>query len=188
MTTPRKDKINWLYIILGLFFGLVFLWPVKKDISESELEAKTVIVSHDIKKMGGRNSKYEYRLWTNEYQCSFVIKTAGGIAAHWDNLGNITKNDTLIIKIHNSRLADLNKKSEDIPIYSLVKNDKPIYDIDTYNISQNTLNKRWNIILVISVILFVFRGLTIISSKTTYILAGLSAAIIITLRLLNIWW
>ncbi len=188
MTTSKKDKVNWFYIILGLFFCLGFLWADKKDITESELETKTIVVRDDIRKIGGRRSKYEYQLWTNEYQCSFVIKKAGGIAAHWDNLDNITKNDTLIIKIHNSRLSDLNKKSEDIPIYSLIKNNKWVYDTDSYNNSQKQYNKRWNIIFVIMSILFILRGLTIISSKTVYILAGFSATIIITLRLLNIWW
>lgn len=192
MTTSKKDKVNWFYIILGLFFCLVsclgFFWADKKDITESELETKTIVVSQNIRKIGGRQSRYEYRLWTNEYQCSFVIKTTGGIAAHWDNLDNITKNDTLIIKIHNSRLSDLNKKSEDIPIYSLIKNNKWVYDIDSYNNSQKQYDKRWNVICIILSILFIFRGLTIISSKTAYVLAGISAAIIITLRLLNIWW
>lgn len=184
----KKDKVNWFYVILGLFFCLGFLWSDKKDILENELETKTVVVSHDIRKIGGRRSKYEYQLWSNEYQCSFVIKTAGGIAAHWDYLDNITKNDTLIIKIHNSRLSDLKKKYEDIPIYSLVKNNNQVYDIYSYNNSQKTLDKRWNVIFIIMSILFIFRGLTLISSKTTYIIAGLSVTIIITLRLLNIWW
>lgn len=188
MTTTKKDQINWFYVILGLFFGLGFLWTEKKGISENELETKTVVVSHNIRKIGGRKSKYEYRLWTNEYQCSFVIKTAGGIAAHWDNLDNITKNDTLIIKIHNSRLSDIHTKSEDIPIYSLIKNNKWVYDIDSYNNSQKTLDKRWKVIFIIMSVLFILRGLIIISGKTAYILAGLTVVIIIALRLLNIWW
>ncbi len=188
MTTTKKDKINWFYVILGLFFGLGFLWSDRKEIDESELVTKTIVVSHDIRKIGGRRSKYEYRLWTNEYQCSFVIKTAGGIAADWNDLDNITKNDTLTIKIHNSRLSDMNKKSEDIPIYSLIKNNSLVYDIDSYNSSQKTLDKRWNVIFVIMSVLFILRGLIIISSKTAYVLAGLSAVIIITLRILNIWW
>ncbi len=187
MKTPKKDKLNWFYIGLGLFFSLSFLWADKKDVVESELETKTIVVSQDIQKTGGR-SNYEYRLWPKEYACSFVIKTAGGIAAHWVNLDNITQNDTLIIKIHNSRLADLNKKSEDIPIYSLMKNNKWVYDLDSYNKSQKNYDKRWNVILIIMSILFVLRGMTIISSKTTYILAAISASIIITLRLLNLWW
>jgi hypothetical protein len=187
MTTPKKDKLNWFYIALGLFFGLGFLWADKKDLEASELETKTIVVSQDIQKIGGR-SNYEYRLWTKEYACSFVIKTAGGIAAQWDNLDNITKNDTLIIKIHHSRLADLNNKSEDIPIYSLVKNSKWVYDIDSYNKSQKNYDKRWNVIFILMSILFVLRGMTIISNKTAYILVGISAAIIITLRILNLWW
>ncbi len=187
MTTTRKDKINWFYLILGLFSGLLFLWPDKKDILESELETKTVIISHNIKKIGGRNSKYEYKLWTNEYQCSFVIEIAGCIAAHWDNLDNITKNYTLIIKINSNRLSDLNKKSEDIPIYSLIKNNKGVYDIESYNNSQKKYDKRWKVIFIIMCIILILRGLTIISSKTANILAGLSVAIIITLRFLNIW-
>jgi hypothetical protein len=187
MTTSKKDKVNWFYLILGLFFCLAFLWTDKKDIIVSELETKTIVVRQDIRKIGGRTSKHEYRLWTNEYQCSFVIKKAGCIAAHWDNIDNITKNDTLIIKVNKSRLSDLNKKSEDIPIYSLIKNNKYVYDTDSYNNSQKQYDKRWNVIYTIMGILFILRGLTIISSRTAYVLAGLSVAIIITIRLLNIW-
>lgn len=188
MTTTKKNKTNLFYIIIGLFFGICFLWINSEEISERDLENKTVIVSRDIRINYGLKSKYEYQFWVNEYQCSFVIKTAGGIAAHWNNLDSITKSDTLIIKMHKSRLSDLDKQYEEIPIYSLEKNNDQIFDLDSYNTSQNTLNKRWRIISLILGILFVFRGLTIISSKTAYVLAGLSAAIIITMRFLNIWW
>lgn len=186
--TKKKNKVNWFYIILGLFFCLCFIWTDKKEIAENELETKTVVVSHNIIKIGKNRSRNEYRIWTNEHQCSFIIKTAGGMAARWSNLDNITKNDTLIIKIHISRLTDLNKKFKDIAIYSLTKNNKSIYDIDSYNNSQKQLDKRWNITFIIMSILLILRGLSMISSKTAYILAAFSAVIIITLRFLNIWW
>jgi hypothetical protein len=186
MTEP-KGKKNWFYLTLGMLFILSFLWTDKINIQENDLETRTIIVSHDIQYTGGRRSKFEYRLGSTEYPCSFVIKSAGALAAKWTNLENTIKNDTLIIKIHTNRLQDLNKKTEDIPIYSLIKNNKLVYDTDGYNISQKTIDRRWSLIFIIIGILFILRGLTIISSKTSYILSGLSIIVMITLRLLNIW-
>lgn len=182
----KKDKTNWFYILLGLFFCIGFFWQNKNDIAESELSTKTIIVRNDIQKIG-RRSRYEYRLGATEYECSFVIKTAGSMAARKDQLTSITKNDTLIIKIHNSRLSDLNSKSKDIPIYSLIRNNFLVYDTDSYNQAQKMRDKRWGIIFIIMGALFMLRGLVVISSKTAYVLAGLSGVIIITLRLLDIW-
>ena len=185
--TTHKDKTNWFYLALGLLFILSFFLVDKSDIRENELETKTIIVSNDIQKTGGRRSKFEYRLGSREYQCSFVIKAAGALAAKWTNIENTINNDTLTIKIHSSRLQDLSKQSEYIPIYSLIKNNKLVYDVDNYNISQKTIDRRWSLIFIVVGILFILRGLTIISSKTSYILSGLSIIAVITLRLLNMW-
>ena len=185
MTKP-KDKKNWFYLTLGMLFILSFLWKDKNNIHENNLETITIIVSNDIQYIGSRRSKFEYILYSSEYKCSFVINSAGALAAKWTNLENTVKNDTLIIKIHTSRLQDLNKKTEEIPVYSLIKNNKLVYDVDSYNISQKTIDLRWSLIFIIIGILFILRGLTIISSKTSYILSGLSIVIIITLLLLNI--
>jgi hypothetical protein len=190
MTRPqKKDKLNLSYLIIGLLFCVSFFWKDKKIIHSHQLETIKIVASHDIQKIGRRKSNDEFRIHPQEYECSFVIKTAGGLAANWDdNLYNITKYDTLTIKIHHSRLSDLNEKSEKIPIYSLIKNSQLIYDTDGYNTAQRTLDRRWNVILIIMSILFILRGLTIISGKTAFILAGCSILILIILRSINVWW
>lgn len=184
----RNDKVNWFYIALGLFFISAFFWTDKPDINEYDLKSEVIILCQDIKKINGTRTSYEYRLNTNKYDCSFIIETAGGMAAGWKNLDSLKKNDTLEIKYHSSRNIDLFEKGELIPIYTVIKDENIIYSLESYKKSQQTLDKRWKIIFLILGVLFILRGLTVISSKMSYIIAGIIIATIIALRFLNIWW
>jgi hypothetical protein len=188
MKKKRKEsKPNWFYIMLGLFFCIPFFLTDNKEINHTELNSKTIIVNNDIHKFRGRKNKYSYRILSTEYKSSFVIEPEGGIAANWRNLDNIKKNDTLIIEISNNRKVDLNNKSEDIPIFSLIKNNKKIYDLESYNKAKKKYDRRLNIIFIIMSILLIARGFNVFSSRISYILAGLSVLIIISLKILNLW-
>ena len=173
---------------MGLLLLFFFFWKNNYEIKVSELETKTIVASIDIKNIGNNKDDISYRIWPKEYKCSFIINDASGLAANWKNLDNIKKDDTLIIQIQSKRINDLSNKAVDIPIYSLIRNGKPIYDLESYNQAQNKINKRWRIISLIMGILLTLRGLSIISSKTGFIMAGISAIIIITLRITGLYW
>jgi hypothetical protein len=187
MKKQKKNKRNWFYIMLGLFFCVPFSLSDNNEIKHTELNSKTIVVNNEIHKFRGRKNKYSYRIWSTEYQSSFVIEPEGGIAANWKDLDNIKKNDTLIIEIGNDRNVDLDNKSKDIPIFSLIKNNKIVYDLKSYNKAKKEYDRRRNIIFIIMSILLIARGFNIFSSKTSYILAGLSLLVIISLKILNIW-
>lgn len=182
----KKDKTNWFYIALGFFFIIGFLVPKRKDVNEHELVTQQIIVS-GIQKINYHKSDDKYRIFSPGYENSFVIRTPGRVGGRETELDRITKNDTLVIKIHASRQFDTDAKQKAIPIYSLKKNGKLIYDVDTYNKAQTTYDKRWGIIFLIMGSLFLLRGFTLISSKTAYIIAGLSIITIITISLMGIW-
>ncbi|WP_445720371.1 hypothetical protein [Flavobacterium sp.] len=173
--------------MLGLFFCVPFSLSDNNEIKHTEVNSKTIIANNDIYKFLGRKNKYRYRIWSTEHKSSFVIEPEGGIAANWKDLDNIKKNDTLIIEIGNNREVDLDNKSEAIPIFSLIKNNKIVYDLESYNKAKKEYDRRWNIIFIIMSILLIARGFNVFSSKTSYILAGLSVLIIIFLKILNIW-
>ena len=162
------------------------MWPNREGINENALVTQKIIVKR-IQKINYWKDEDKYRIFSSAYKSSFVITTVGTMADTGNNLDNILKNDTIIIKIHSSRLSDLDNKLKAIPIYSLQKNGRQIYSVDRYNNAQKTHEKRWRTISIVSGVLFLLRGFPIVSSKTAYILAGLSFIIIITIRLLNIW-
>ena len=189
MTTKKRQNIKWGLVAIGLFFIVCFFWSDKDDIDKNSLVTKTIILNKDIKKVIGNRSRQAYYIYAYDYNCDFCILTPGGMAAKSrDNLDNIKTADTLTIKIHESRLADLQVKSEDVYIYSLEINGRPEFTVDDYNIAKQKYSRRWGIIFLVIGAIIMLRGLTLISNKTAFILGGLCFTIIITLRLLNISW
>jgi hypothetical protein len=186
MMKPKKDKINLFYAVLGLCFCLAFLWPSGKEISEDELVTKSVVVK-SLQKILYYKSGHKYTFDSYEYECSFAITAGGVLAGTTSELDRISKNDTLLVKITSGRLSDLHTKLEYIPVYSIQKNGKSIFTVDSYNKAQTTYDKRWSTIYLVMGILFLLRGFTLISSKAAYISGAFSLIIILTVRLLNIW-
>ncbi|MES2381765.1 MAG: hypothetical protein V4538_12030 [Bacteroidota bacterium] len=187
--TTKADKTNWYKIAIGSIFFFAALFSANKsDISGDELTTKTIVVKSPVRNIHRRRSNDEYSISALNYGCSFIIRTPGVMAAKGQDIANITQNDTLLIHIRNSRVDDLNNKSKDIPIYTLIKNNHVIYGLAAYNESQAILDKRWNIVFIMMGSLFLLRGLALISSKAGYILGGLAALTIIVLRILHIWW
>lgn len=165
------------------------LWPARNIVNESRLVTKTLMVSRPIKPLSSRSGGYEYRIQAKDYACSFGIKTAGAIAAHWHPLDGITTNDTLEIKIHESRLKDLQNQSENIAVYSLRKNGTLFFDVTDYNREQKLLNRRWETIGSIAGALLILRGLTLVSSTFAWVVGIAAVVVIVVLRFMNVdWW
>lgn len=120
MMKINKDKIDFKYIIIGILFLGTFLLPNNINIIENDLVFKEIIVKYDIIDISSRRSEKVYRISAKANSCDFVIDKIGAIAAKWNNLDNIIKNDTLKIQIHKNSLNKLDTKA-DITIYSLIK-------------------------------------------------------------------
>jgi hypothetical protein len=188
MATP-KDKINWYYVLLGLFFLAGYIYPNNTAVDDIDLKSKIVTLSRDIEYIKGNRSNDSYhRLWTNESQAAFIIQVPGGMAAKWTPLDSLKHGDSLTIKYQSTREKDLWDQAKQIPIYFLQKGEKLYFDPTAYNQSQIVYDKRWGWIFLTGGTLFILRGLTLINSKTTYILGGISLAIIIALRVLGKFW
>lgn len=185
MKKQKDNKPNWSYIMIGLFFCILFFLPTNNEKKHSELDSKIIVVTSDIHKFRGRKNKYSYRIWSTEHKASFVIEPEGGSAANWENLDNIKKNDTLVIEIDDHRNEDLENESEAIPVFSLIKNNKIVFDLESYTTAKKKYDTKWNIIFILMSILLFARGFSIFSSKTSYILAGIGVLIIISLKILN---
>lgn len=183
-----KDNTNWWFITIGCCLCLAFLWTGQQTVQQNELDTLTIVLNQDIQKSGGRRSLYQFRLNTEDYACTFVIKNAGGMAAQWDNLDNTLAGDTLIIGIHNSRLKDLTNKVKTIPIYTLIKNNQQVYTLNNYNASQKMINRRWNTIFTFAGILFLLLGFGLLSRNVTAFVAAVGFLVITTLRILDVWW
>lgn len=187
MSKP-KNKADWYIIAIGLFLFVCFFYKSAKNIDENELVKKTLIVSNSIEKIRVGKTMHYYRFYTTTNNCSFIIKTAGGMAAKWENIENITKGDTLQVEIHNSRLTDLVNKVEEVPIYSLEKNGEQIFTVSGYNKAQQTYDRRWGILFITIGSILLLRGFTLITSKMAYIMAVIGFVVIMALRFLHISW
>ena len=185
MTTNSKNKINWYYILLGLLFIAGYCYP-NTIIEEADLNTKTITLYRDIELLkGGARDRPYHRFWTNETKAAFIIKVPGSIAAKPELLSSLMKGDTLTIKYFSADETEVNNKSKEIPIYFLKKGDHLYFDAASYNRANTIIDNRWNWLLLIGGILLTLRGTTIINSKTTYILAGISLVIIVVLRIIN---
>ena len=188
MTSTSKEKINWFYIIVGLFLLIGVFYFKGYKITESDLVTKKISLSRNIQNIHGNSrSASFYRLWANETKAAFKIDVPGGIASKWSPLDSLTKGDTLEIKYLLDNESELENSSKEIPIYSLQKSDRLYFDINDYNQSINLYDKRWNWITLILGGLLLLRGLKMISSKTSYIIGIISFSIIVILRILNLF-
>jgi hypothetical protein len=185
MTKP-KDKLNWFYVLLGLFMLAGYFYPKNTPIDDFDLKTKAITLSRDVEYIKGRRRSDSYhRLWTNETKAAFIIDVPGGMAAKWRPLDSLKHGDSLTIKYESIRDIDVGNGVKEIPIYFLQKADKLYFDTGAYNQSKIVYDKRWGWIFLIGGALLILRGLTVISSKTSYILGGLAFAVIVVLRLLN---
>ena len=184
----KKDKTNYGFrVLLGILFVIFSFWNNKTDITEAELTTKTITVSHPIQIIHSNRSKLAYRFGSQQYACDFTISSFGDVAARGQGLENITAGDTLVIKIHDSRLNDLNNKSEDIPVYALERNSKQLYDLTGYNEVKQTYYKRLNMVMLVMGILLLLNGLTILSGTAAMVIAVLCVVVSLLLRWLNVW-
>ena len=150
------------------------------------MNTTTITLSHDIQFIHGNSrSKSFHRLWTNETKAAFTIDAPGSIAAKWAVIDSLKKGDTLTIKYSAWQEKEVEDKSKEVPIYFLEKGDHLYFDTNAYNEANKAYDNRWNKLMLVGSVLLILRGLTIINSKTTYILAALSLATIIVLRILN---
>jgi hypothetical protein len=185
MTTP-KDKINWYYALLGLILIAGYFYPNNTKVDDSELKTKAITLSRDIEFIPrSRNSASFHRLWTNETSAAFIVKLPGEIAAKWRPLDSLKRGDSLTVKYLSSRENDLWDEASEVPVYYLQKAGKIYFDTPAYNQSKAAYNKRLGWLALIGGSLFILRGLTIINSKTSYILGGIAFVVIVVLRLLN---
>jgi hypothetical protein len=189
MSSNKKEKIHGGRVLIGVLLVVGSLWKANNLVQETELVVKTIIVSQPIKPLSSRSGGYEYRIQAKEYACSFGIKTAGAIAAHWHPLESITANDTLEIKIRESRLKDLEDKAENVAVYSLRKNGTLFFDVTDYNHEQKLLNRRWETIGSVAGVLLILRGLILVSSGFAWVVGIVAVVAIVVLRFLNVdWW
>ena len=189
--TTSQNKQNWFYILLGLLFflpSILNLFVVDKSaVEESELVTKTLILKNNIQEIKYWKDRNAFQFYSTEDQCLFVIEKGVRTASNSIDLDNLDKGDTIFVNIHKNSLVDLTKKTEKIPIYSIQKNGRQIYDVASYNNTRKTYEGRWRIVFLIFGVLITIRGLNIISSKTAYILAGISILITIITKICNIW-
>jgi hypothetical protein len=145
MTNNQKNIFK---IILGVFFIINFFSFKEKIITENELVTKTVTVNHYIQKNkgGGRNStNIAVKFGTKEYRNAFIIEKSGTKNIEWQLLENIKSGDQLIIKIHKDKVSNLDDEiGDEIPIYTLIKNNKVIYDVEEYNKSKKRFKFNWS--------------------------------------------
>ncbi len=185
MTKPI-DKINWYYILVGLFLLFGYFYPKKTTIDDINLTTKTITLSHNIEFIKGNSKSNSFhRLWTNETKAAFTINVPGEIAAKCTLLDSLRKGDSLRIKYSSKREIDIEDATKEIPIYFLQKVDKLYFDTTAYNHSKADYERRRNLLMLIGGIFLTLRGLTIINSKIAYILAALSIVTIVVLKLLN---
>jgi hypothetical protein len=185
MTIP-KDKINWYYALIGLFFLVGHFYPKDTAIDEADLKKIKITLSQDIEYIKGRRGNNSFhRLWTTETKAAFIIDVPGGMAAKWRPLDSLKHGDSLTIKYESARDIDVGNGAKEIPIYFLQKGERLYFDTTSYNQSETVYSTRWSWIFLIGGALFILRGLTLINSKVSYIIGGLSFAVIVILRILN---
>lgn len=169
----KKDKTNWFYITLGLFFIAGFLVPTQKPVDKNNLSALKIFVSR-VQKISSHKSSEQYRIYANNYQSLFKINAGGCTPKAGKIIDGILTNDTLEISIPSNRLNDLNNEHESIPIYAMQKGNEQVYTVSDYNAAQKTYSDRWGLIFLTMGVLFLLRGFALISSKVAYILGGVS--------------
>ena len=188
MTTSKpKEKINWYYILIGLFIIFLYFYSNDSPVNEVDLDTKIITLYRDIEFIKGRSGRYgpHHRIWSNESQAAFIIDSHAGTASSEEPLDSLRKGDTIKIKYYSSRENDLENKAKDISVYFLQKGKTIYFDTNMYNKVMENYQKRSNWLMTIGAVLLMLRGLTIIKSKTAYTIGGISFVIIISLIFLH---
>jgi hypothetical protein len=183
LTTKAGNHRN--YIITGILLLLIIFFFKPRQIDKVDLDTLSVTVS-SIRKLGGKG-KYAYYFWSKEYKCTFGIDKVGGIAAHWTLDSSIKAGDNMTIQLFPQSYESLHNDGAPIIVYSILKDGMKIFDLDEYNYNNTLRNKRINFLLLIPAILFLCRGLNLISSKKLWWIGAISIVAVLLMRIFNIW-
>jgi len=177
-----KSDLNIPFLILGVI--LIFIGIIKdgKEIDKNDLKQIKVVLNSNIHNITGTRTDYSYNFWTKNENAEFRIARGIRISENFKDFLNLKENDTLTISIKKIDY-DLNDKSQIVPIYSLIHESTSYFNISEFNADSKSYDNRLRIFMLFGGILFLLNGLSILSIRHFFIIAGISiiAVIIMTL-------
>jgi hypothetical protein len=184
-SSSTKPKINGYFIIVGLLLlGFRFFQPAETT-SQSDLNTKVITLAQNSHYSTGRRHGTAYELSANEAKATFVIDVAGGMAAKWGPLKSLLRGDTLQVQYRSEEEGALNNHSKWITVYALQKQGRVYYGLADYYAASIRFERRLTLLACFAGGLLVLNGLSVINSKTIYILAGIGLVILVLLRIFD---
>jgi hypothetical protein len=185
-TDTQKKAINWRNVIIGVLAIGYFFYPQGSDLTTSDLNSKTVVLSINIETIHSTHRSTTYhRLWTKETKAAFTIASPGEVVAPDGSLDSLKKGDTLTVKYYHGDENKLNNGVKEIPIYYLQKGKRVYFELNSYNKAQDATTARYKLIALIAGIITLLNGFNVINKKLTWIIGGGAAAVVIILLCLN---
>ncbi|MFY7939175.1 MAG: hypothetical protein ACOVOQ_17475 [Flavobacterium sp.] len=160
MNTKKKNIVNsfyenkWFKLLLSFcFFGwLLYLTYNPFKIEKDEL-IELKVITKEKWESGGTRDPFKIYFKTKEYSNRFGIYVGGTFGRWTEVTKSLEDNNRNTIKIHKSRISELNIEKEVIPIYYL-SNSKYglIFNENDFNEGEKSSDNRY---LILFIILFI---------------------------------
>jgi hypothetical protein len=177
-------KISWFHFIFGITLIIYTIQNVYEPTYNSDLVDIEVLTQSELEKDGSRSS-YDFRFWTTNYECQFLVPKAGTVAGNWSKLNDLEIGTILQVKVHKSRREDLYDKSKRVPIYSIAINNNSLFTLDQFNKQEYLRNLRYKYFSYILSIMFLVHAI-FRNKKWNSWLIGIIVVVIVIVRFFRI--
>jgi len=181
MSTKNKIYLNWYFILIGilaLYFGFGNSFS---SIENKSLKTLYVELKEDIDKHKGKRRRYDYRIWTTEYEAQFIIREAGIGRENHGSISELKKGQHLQLQIKENDKNRLHSIKSEITVYGVKVNNKNLLSTEEYKTNRKKYLTRLNVISIFMGFMFLLNGLILIRKKINYTLIGIFIIVLITM-------
>lgn len=179
MNVKKKTYLNWPFILIGI---LALYFGFKHDLSSSEqIALKTIDVElkEDIDKHKGKRRRYDYRLWTKEYEAQFIIREGGISKGNHGSISELEKGQHIQLQIREEDKNRLHSLKNEISVYGVIVKNENLLSPSEYKTNRKEYLTRLKVVSIFIGLMFLLNGLISMRKKINYTLIGIFTLVLI---------
>ncbi len=181
-----KPLHNWYFALAGAlitYFGITTYNRTERVQSTTGLGVE---LSTDVINVGGRREFRDYKFFTKEYKCLFILLNGSISRNRHQEISELKSGQKAEIMIESSDLDYLNSKAAEVTVLGISVNGTSLLSDEEFEINRGKYKTRLFILAIFSGALLLLNGLISIPSKVNYVLVGLFAGTFIFLRVFDL--
>lgn len=168
-------------MLIGFFFLFVG-WPDEPVYNQVSLKKITFELSADIFNVKSKGTRTDYRLFSREYENTFVIVKGSIGRGKYGEISNLKKGQTVDCYISLNAFNNLGLDEDDILVRGLSVGGQSLLSEKEFISNQGSYEKRQSILFLTIGVLFILNGLFSIPKEYTYLAVGLLFIYLLTIK------